>query len=127
MTTYMSSDHWRLADAYVNNTGEIPPPKMLMCGEIDLPDGTTYIYPAESFKVEQIPALDVHPQEDGLTFTGVMEAFVEDPQSHAKGRARVPRVPVGSIVMVMLGLALMAFGLVLREPTAWFIFNLIHK
>lgn len=63
---------------------------------------------------------------DGLSMTGVMDAFVEAPQSHAKGRVRVPRVPVGGIALVMVGMVLVGLGLVMREDTAWLIYNLIH-
>lgn len=126
MTTYIS-DSWRLSDAYVNNTGEIPPPSKLMVGEIPLRDGTTYMYIAQTPKFHGVPIQDTHPQEDGLSFTGVMDAFVEEPQSHAKTRVRVPRVPVGGIVMVMAGLILVAFGLVMNSPVSWFIYNMIHK
>lgn len=47
----------------------------------------------------------------GLSFTGVMDAFVEPPQSHAKGRIRPTRVPVWALVLVFAGLALIGTSL----------------
>jgi hypothetical protein len=64
--------------------------------------------------------------DDGLSWTGIMEAFVEVPQSHAKGRIHVPRVPVGGIVMIMLGLVLMTIGFGLNGPISWWLYGMLH-
>lgn len=69
--------------------------------------------------------LDRLEPHDGLSITGVIRA-VEAPQMPAKPTAYVPRVPVGGIVMIVLGLALMGIGFVLRDETAWLIYDMIH-
>lgn len=57
-----------------------------------------------------------HPPVDtldgGLSWTGVMDALEKTPQSHAKGRSDAPRVPVGYVVMLYLGIVLVGAALV---------------
>ena len=96
-------------------------PSLMMFGEIELPDGTRYIYPAETPRFVQVPPVDI------VTVSGVVRAFDKEPQSHAKGRTSLPRVPVGAVALIMLGLALMAVGFLMNEPLAWFIFGVIHR
>lgn len=62
----------------------------------------------------------------GLSFTGVMEAFDNQPQSHAKGRTATPGAPVWAIAVIFLGLVLMAFGWLLNGPVSSLIYTAIH-
>ena len=62
----------------------------------------------------------------GLTFTGVMEALENQPQSHAKRRTDVPGVPVWALAMIFAGLVLMAFGWMLNDPITHLIYGAIH-
>lgn len=77
--------------------------------------------------VPVIPGPDV-PNVDtlagGLTWTGVMRAIEEAPESHAEPRSGVPRVPVWSVASVFLGLVLMAVGFVLNAEVAAFVWGL---
>lgn len=94
-----------------------------MFGTIDLPDGTKHIYLASSR--QDIAAVFVQDREEGL-FTGVIEPL-QPAEIAVTPRFRVRRIPVGGIVLVMLGLTLMALGFVMNEPLAWFIYDMIHK
>lgn len=79
-----------LADAYVLS-GPISPPH-------------TYLTDAATPPVDTL--------EGGLSWTGVMEALDNHPQSHAKGRRDDPRVPVWSLVVLFVGLVLTAVAMV---------------
>lgn len=97
---------WKLSDAYVNVTADIPPVEAW----------------ANYWKNE--PPTPV--RDDGLSWTGVMDAFSEGPENDAEGHNHVPRVPVGAIVMVALGLALMGIGFVMNEPVSWWVYGVLH-
>jgi len=62
-----------------------------------------------------------------LSLTGVIDAVQSGPQSHAAGRSLVPRVPVGPMVLIVAGLALMGLGLMMNAQVSWLIYNLIHR
>lgn len=120
-----------LSDAYVNDSQEIPhpfakPPQVWPMGEIQFEDGVTMLVPQPSASLWQ----SVPPPEDtlggGLSFTGVMEAFDKAPQSHAKGRMDGSGVPVWGVALIVLGLALMAFGWLLNDPVSLLIYTAIH-
>lgn len=49
----------------------------------------------------------------GLSWTGVMEAISEGPQSHAEGRNHGPRVPGWALVCLFAGMALIGLALVM--------------
>lgn len=120
-----------LRDAYVYDSQEIPrppvvpgpfneSPTMMLVGEIACLDGHTVLIP------QPVKFQEYRP-DDGLTWTGVMDAFVETPQNHAKGRITLPQVPVWPVVLIVLGLALMAFGWLLNEPVSLLIYTAIHR
>jgi hypothetical protein len=95
-------------------------PSVMVFGEIALPDGTMYLYPAETPRFLEVPPADI------VTVSGVVRAFDKEPQSHAKGRTSLPRVPVGAVALIVLGLTLMAIGFLMNEPLAWLIYGVIH-
>lgn len=64
---------------------------------------------------------------DGLSFTGVIRAIENAPQSHAKRRARGGPVPVRYVACVFAGLVLTAIGLLLRDSVALMIWEAIHR
>jgi len=125
MTTY------NLRDAYIYDSQEIPRPKMLPIGEIILNDGTTALIP-QPVKWKSTSVGDTTyitsdgMRNDGLTWTGVMDAFAEAPQTHAEARSARPPVPVWPVALILLGLVLMAFGWLLNEPISLLIYTAIH-
>lgn len=73
-----------------------------------------------------IPVVDVKADpRDYVTMTGVLEAFENQPQSHAEGSGRSGRMPVWPIACVFVGLVLAAFGLVFNDETTRFVWSLI--
>jgi hypothetical protein len=112
MTTYSTKrpvvipgyEPFNLADAYVLSH-EIPPHTEVMRSITVSPTDTS---------------------EWGLSWTGVMNAIEEAPQSHAKGRTGAPWVPVWTLVVIFAGLVLIAFGWVLNDPITHLIYGAIH-
>lgn len=74
------------------------------------------------------PPASVHDTLDGsLSWTGVMDAFVEVPQSHAKGRTARGPMPVWPVVLIMAGLVLMAIGFLLNGPVSLLVHGVISR
>jgi hypothetical protein len=120
-----------LRDAYVYDTGEIPPSTMWLT-EILVPPrdqdrqvvgvGLDYAYP-------QATVYSSHPDDTltgALSMTGVIRAIEKGPQSHAEGRMGAPWVPAWTLAVIMLGVVLMAIGFLLNEPITWVIYRTIH-
>jgi hypothetical protein len=59
------------------------------------------------------PAAPIDTLAGGLSWTGVMRAIEEAPQSHAKGRTDRRGTPAWALVCLWLGLALIGLTLVL--------------
>lgn len=93
-----------LADVYVLS-GAIP-------GHEKVISAIDYGYP----EAEAYVTLPVGTIGGGLSWTGVMEAISEGPQSHAKGRTWRTGVPVRYIAALFLGMVLIGLSLV-----AWFV------
>ena len=74
---------------------------------------------------EVMASIEVDPTEPWLSFTGVMDAITEAPETHAEARADHPPVPVRYVLLVFLGLVLMGIGLV-REWLGLWIWAVIH-
>lgn len=112
--TYVSHNvhgGWRWDDAFVF-TGELPVRDVRNSQRIVWEDGTQIDVP------RPVPT---DTAEWGLSWTGVMEALNNHPQSHAKGRNTDRRVPVRYVVLVVVGLALMGVGMSAQilAPLIW--------
>lgn len=119
-TTYTSTNSRPCASCgqprrCLNTCPDQSPGTDLMFGTIDLPNGNKHVYLASSRRAV------ARMWDDGLS------VVIEAPEKPVERRSHVPRVPVGGIVLVMLGMTLMAFGLVLNEPVSLFIYGLIHN
>lgn len=118
---------YRLEDSYII-TQDIPPPSMLPVGEIQLEDGQTMIIaqpqllPNGGWQTLPSDTLD-----GSLSWTGVMDAFVEVPQSHAKGRTARGPMPVWPVVLILAGLVLMAIGFLLNGPVSLLVHGVISR
>lgn len=123
-----------ISDAYVYDSQEIPrppvvpgpfddAPTMMMVGEITCSDGHTVLVPqpVEWTRIETRIA-----QHMGLSFTGVMDAIEKGPQTHAERRSARPPMPVWPVVLIVAGLALVAFGLLMNGPVSMLIYMMIH-
>lgn len=104
----MTPDYGSPQDAYIF-TGPIPPPTMWLMGEID---DTTQVIP--------------QPVHVDLSITGVMRAIDKGAEMPVERPSVVPRVPVWAVASVALGMVLMAFGLVLQDPLAMAVYEVIR-
>lgn len=86
----------------------------LMFGTIDQPDGSKYIYLASG-------------RQDVVRTVRSIEPLFQPAEIDPEPRTRVPRVPVGAMGMIVLGLALMAVGFLMNEPVSWAIYRWIHS
>lgn len=123
MATYRS-DNWRevtLDEAYVISQDVSALQYTLTTVDTD----QAYVY-MEDGSLTTIPVVDVrqHPA-DYVTMTGVLEAFENQPQSHADRSARPALMPVWPVACVFVGLILVALGLVFNSQTTRFVWSLI--
>ena len=83
--------------------------------------------PAHTEVMRSITVSPTDTSEWGLSWTGVMGAFDKGPQTSHKTRTDVPGVPVWGVALIVLGLALMAFGWLLNGPVSLLIYTAIHR
>lgn len=69
---------------------------------------------------EVLPVVDDNPS---VSWTRVIEAS----EGNAEGRNRRSRVPAWAMVSLVVGAALMAIGMVLRDPVARMVFEAIPR
>jgi hypothetical protein len=93
---------YRLEDTYVISR-DLPPPVTQPVPE----DGRLQVM-RPRWKADPLPT---DTASWGLSFTGVMDAFSEPPQSHRKRRSRVRPIPVWTLVVIFLGLVLVGLSL----------------